>query len=125
MKKLLLAAATAAMMPVLAQAHFLLEYTEETMIAHPGEIPVKLVFWHPLEAGHVMALEKPEEFYVNKPVFEPLARNKVANQELFYRMMHSKIKDPSALDWSVKDPSIESSERGEFESLMTYKMKQW
>jgi hypothetical protein len=68
---------------------------------------------------------KPEEFYVNKPVFEPLARNKVANQQLFYRMMHSKIKDPSALDWSVKDPSIESSERGEFESLMTYKMKQW
>ncbi|MDE4173367.1 DUF4198 domain-containing protein [Phaeobacter sp. PT47_59] len=64
MKKLLLAAATAAMMPVLAQAHFLLEYTEETMIARPGEVPVKLVFWHPLEAGHVMALEKPEEFYV-------------------------------------------------------------
>ncbi len=68
---------------------------------------------------------KPEEYYVNKPVFEPLARNKVANKELFYRMMHSKIKDPSALDWSVKDPSIESSERGQFESLMTYKMKQW
>ena len=68
---------------------------------------------------------KPEEYYVNKPVFEALARNKVANKELFYRMMHSKIKDPSALDWSVKDPSVESPERGEFESLFTYKMKQW
>jgi cobalt/nickel transport protein len=25
---------------------------------------VKLIFWHPHDAGHVMTLEKPEEFYV-------------------------------------------------------------
>ncbi|MCT4608949.1 MAG: DUF4198 domain-containing protein [Pelagimonas sp.] len=65
MKKLLCAAATAALtLPVMAQAHFLLEYTENTMIERPGDVPVKLIFWHPHEAGHVMTLEKPEEFFV-------------------------------------------------------------
>ncbi|UWR05466.1 DUF4198 domain-containing protein (plasmid) [Ruegeria conchae] len=64
MKKLFLAAAAAAVMPTFASAHFLLEYTENTMIERPGDVPVKLIFWHPFEAGHVMTLEKPEEFYV-------------------------------------------------------------
>lgn len=64
MKKLLLAAAAAMAMPALANAHFLLEYTDNTMIERPGDVPVKLVFWHPFEAGHVMTLEKPEEFFV-------------------------------------------------------------
>ncbi|SMP16781.1 cobalt/nickel transport protein [Shimia sagamensis] len=63
-KKLVLAATAALILPVMAQAHFLLEYTEDTMIARPGDVPVKLVFWHPHDAGHVMTLEKPEEFYV-------------------------------------------------------------
>ncbi|SDW72506.1 cobalt/nickel transport protein [Ruegeria halocynthiae] len=64
MKKLLLAATAALTMPIMAQAHFLLEYTTDTIIERPGDVPVKLVFWHPFEAGHVMALEKPEEFFV-------------------------------------------------------------
>lgn len=64
MKKTLFAAAAAALIPAFAQAHFLLEYTDNTMIERPGDVPVKLIFWHPFEAGHVMTLEKPEEFYV-------------------------------------------------------------
>ncbi|WP_421703745.1 DUF4198 domain-containing protein [Aliiroseovarius sp.] len=64
MKKLLLAATAALTLPMMAQAHFLLEYTEDTMIERPGDVPVKLIFWHPFEAGHAMVLEKPEEFYV-------------------------------------------------------------
>lgn len=64
MKTILLAAATALAIPATASAHFLLEYTEDTMIEAPGEVPVKLIFWHPFENGHVMDLEMPQEFFV-------------------------------------------------------------
>lgn len=57
-----LAAATVAV-PSLAPAHFLLNYTEQTMIAAPGDVPVKLIFWHPFDNGHVMDLVEPQEFY--------------------------------------------------------------
>ena len=64
MKKLLCAAAAALAIPALAHAHFLLEYTTDTMIERPGDVPVKLIFWHPHEAGHAMSMDKPEEFFV-------------------------------------------------------------
>lgn len=64
MRKLLCAAAAAVTLPAMAQAHFLLEYTTDTMIAAPGDVPVKLIFWHPFENGHVMDMEAPEEFYM-------------------------------------------------------------
>lgn len=64
MKNLLLAATAALAIPAMAQAHFLLEYTTDTMIEAPGDVPVKLIFWHPFENGHVMDLELPEEFYM-------------------------------------------------------------
>jgi cobalt/nickel transport protein len=64
MKKLLCAAAAALAIPAMAQAHFLLAYTTDTMIERPGDVPVKLIFWHPHEAGHAMVMEKPEEFFV-------------------------------------------------------------
>ncbi|SDI38136.1 DUF4198 domain-containing protein [Aliiruegeria lutimaris] len=46
-----------------ASAHFQLAYTPETMIARPGDVPVKLIFWHPFENGHVMDMARPLEFY--------------------------------------------------------------
>ena len=61
---LLLVTTAAVAMPALAQAHFLLEYTDDTMIERSGGVPIKLIFWHPFGAGHVMSLEKPEEFYM-------------------------------------------------------------
>lgn len=64
MKPLWLAACAALAFPAASSAHFLLQYTTDTMIDRPGDVPVKLVFWHPMAAGHVMALEKPQEFYV-------------------------------------------------------------
>lgn len=64
MKHLLLAAAAALTIPATTQAHFLLEYTENTLIEAPGDVPVKLIFWHPFENGHVMDMEMPQEFYV-------------------------------------------------------------
>ncbi|MCR9275064.1 MULTISPECIES: DUF4198 domain-containing protein [Mameliella] len=51
-------------LPTAAPAHFLLEYTTDALIDRPGDVPVKLVFWHPFENGHVMDLERPQEFYV-------------------------------------------------------------
>lgn len=64
MKTRFLAAAAALFMPAAAQAHFLLEYTTQTMIERPGDVPVKLIFWHPFDNGHVMDLELPQEFYM-------------------------------------------------------------
>ncbi|WP_132241118.1 DUF4198 domain-containing protein [Primorskyibacter sedentarius] len=64
MKHLLLATMAALAAPASAHAHFLLEYTTDTMIDRPGDVPVKLVFWHPFENGHVMDLEMPEEFFM-------------------------------------------------------------
>lgn len=58
------AAAAAMAVPVTANAHFLLEYTTDTMIARPGDVPVKLVFWHPFDNGHVMDLDTPGAFYM-------------------------------------------------------------
>ena len=63
-KTLLPAAAAALILPAAAQAHFLLQYTTQTMIETPGEVPVKLIFWHPMENGHVMDLATPQEFYM-------------------------------------------------------------
>ncbi|EAU47246.1 DUF4198 domain-containing protein [Salipiger bermudensis] len=64
MKTTLIAAAAALAIPAAAQAHFLLEYTTDTMIETPGDVPVKLIFWHPFENGHVMDLETPEAFFM-------------------------------------------------------------
>jgi cobalt/nickel transport protein len=34
------------------------------MIERPGDVPVKLIFWHPMDNGHVMDMEPPQEFYM-------------------------------------------------------------
>ena len=65
-RKTALAALTAAALtiPAAANAHFVLSYTPEVQIDRPGDVPVKLIFWHPFENGHVMDMEKPLEFYM-------------------------------------------------------------
>ncbi|WP_074221548.1 DUF4198 domain-containing protein [Rhodovulum sp. ES.010] len=57
------AALALTLVPGLASAHFQLSYTEDTMIDRPGDVPVKLIFWHPFENGHVMDMGEPLEFY--------------------------------------------------------------
>jgi len=48
-----------------ASAHFQLVYSPEANIDRPGEIPLELIFWHPMDAGHAMNMAMPEElFYV-------------------------------------------------------------
>lgn len=46
-----------------AQAHFQLVHTAEVNLPDPATIPMQLVFWHPMENGHVMDMAKPREFY--------------------------------------------------------------
>ena len=64
-KTLAMFAAVAAFAAGNAQAHFQLLYTPETMMDKPGEITLDLVFGHPMENGHTMDMDKPEQFFVN------------------------------------------------------------
>lgn len=47
-----------------ASAHFQMLYTPETILDQGGEVPLKLVFTHPFEAGHTMDMKSPLEFFV-------------------------------------------------------------
>lgn len=49
--------------PFGAQAHFQLAYTPDVNLEKAGDTPVKLIFWHPFENGHVMDMGEPLEFY--------------------------------------------------------------
>lgn len=64
MKKTVLATALAAFIPVAAQAHFLLQHTDEVLIDRPGDVPMGLIFWHPMENGHAMDMDAPQEFFM-------------------------------------------------------------
>jgi len=46
-----------------AHAHFQLAYTPDVNVTKAGDQPVKLIFWHPFENGHVMDMGEPLEFY--------------------------------------------------------------
>lgn len=45
------------------QAHFQLVYTPKVNIEKPTVAPFKLIFWHPMDNGHVMDMEPPEKFF--------------------------------------------------------------
>ena len=47
-----------------ALAHFQMLYTPEPLFERGGEIPLRLVFTHPFEAGHTMDMGQPQEFFV-------------------------------------------------------------
>lgn len=65
MKKIVMAAGVAALtLSAAAQAHFLLMYTPDSQLEKPATLDMKLVFGHPMDNGHVMDLEKPEQFFV-------------------------------------------------------------
>ncbi len=51
-------------MAVPALAHFQMVYTPESALPQGTEIPLKLVFTHPFEAGHTMDMGAPEQFFV-------------------------------------------------------------
>lgn len=55
--------ATLALTSLTASAHFQLVYTPEVRLDEAKTVPVKLVFWHPMENGHAMNMDKPKQFY--------------------------------------------------------------
>ncbi|MEQ8393307.1 MAG: DUF4198 domain-containing protein [Thalassospira sp.] len=61
--RLAVASACLLMTSLPVQAHFQLVYTPEVNVTKPGDQPVKLIFWHPFENGHVMDMGEPLEFY--------------------------------------------------------------
>ncbi|WP_321449747.1 DUF4198 domain-containing protein [uncultured Cohaesibacter sp.] len=65
MHKLLTGAllASALMVSSAANAHFQLVYTPQVNLVKAGDVPLKLIFWHPFENGHVMDMGTPEAFY--------------------------------------------------------------
>lgn len=45
-----------------ADAHFQLVYTPEVNVEKAGDLPFKLIFWHPFENGPVMDMGQPQSF---------------------------------------------------------------
>ncbi len=58
------AALAASLVATPAMAHFQLVYTPEANLETAGEIPLELLFWHPMDNGHVMDMVEPEQFFV-------------------------------------------------------------
>ena len=68
-KSLPLGLMAALMFALPAQAHFQLIHAQTPLIEAPAEVPLRLVFWHPFENGHVMDMGAPRAFYaINKGV---------------------------------------------------------
>jgi cobalt/nickel transport protein len=59
-----LAALVVAGLTAPAHAHFQLLYTPEVMLPVPTDVPLKLVFGHPMENSSVMEMGEPERFAV-------------------------------------------------------------
>lgn len=59
----LFAAALAAALATPAAAHFQLIYAPDPNIEAPGDVTLKLIFWHPMENGHAMDMGEPQEFF--------------------------------------------------------------
>ncbi|WP_028870307.1 MULTISPECIES: DUF4198 domain-containing protein [Psychromonas] len=58
--------AVTCMLSFSANAHFQMLYTPELLHAKGGAISFKMPFTHPAASGHVMAVDKPEAFYMIK-----------------------------------------------------------
>jgi len=63
MKRLFATAAFAALLAAPANAHFQLIYSPQANLEKPGAVPLKLIFWHPMENGHAMDMGTPEELF--------------------------------------------------------------
>ncbi len=58
--------ASAALYSSAASAHLQMVYTPDLLREGGGQVTFKLPFTHPAESGHVMAVDKPEQFYMVK-----------------------------------------------------------
>ena len=81
----------------LSYAHFQLIYTETTIIEKPKPVPAKLIFWHPMENGHVMDMAKPLEVSVYHRG-QPINITDQAQQAVFTGQHNS------AISWDINIP---------------------
>ncbi|WP_068086569.1 DUF4198 domain-containing protein [Polycladidibacter stylochi] len=78
--------------PLTAQAHFQLAYTPVVNHEKAANVPVKLVFWHPFENGHVMDMGEPQKVYAVhrgkeidlKSSLKPITFNGASNKAAAY-----------------------------------------
>ncbi|MFW5833343.1 MAG: DUF4198 domain-containing protein [Pseudomonadota bacterium] len=64
MKTPLIGAAALLLAATSAHAHFQLVFTPEVNVEQPGEVPLQLIFWHPMDNGYAMDMEEPLAFYM-------------------------------------------------------------
>ncbi|EJW11061.1 Additional periplasmic component NikK of nickel ECF transporter [Rhodovulum sp. PH10] len=64
MKSVLLAAVFGSVALAPASAHFQLAYTPQVVLDKPATVPMKFIFWHPMENGHAMDMAAPESLKV-------------------------------------------------------------
>jgi cobalt/nickel transport protein len=81
----------------LSYAHLQLIYTDTTIVEKPKPVPAKLIFWHPMENGHVMDMAKPLEVSVYH-------RGQAINitdqaQQTLFTGLHN-----SAISWDIDIP---------------------
>ncbi|PLW78625.1 DUF4198 domain-containing protein [Cohaesibacter celericrescens] len=55
--------ASSLLLSTAAQAHFQLVFTPQVIFERTSDVPLKLLFWHPFENGHVMDMVTPQSFY--------------------------------------------------------------
>lgn len=101
-----------------AQAHFQLLYTPNINLQKAGDLPLKLIFWHPMGNGHVMDMGEPVEFYAVfkgqkidlKPSLKPITFKGHSNEATAY---DANIKIKRNGDYAlalVPSPYLEESE---------------
>jgi len=101
-----------------ANAHFQLIYTPDINVKKAGDLPLKLVFWHPMSNGHAMAMGEPVEFYSAfkgqktdlKPTLKPMTFKGLSNEAAAYDASVSLKRNGDYSLVAVPSPYYEESE---------------
>ncbi|WP_242467439.1 DUF4198 domain-containing protein [Thiocapsa imhoffii] len=101
-----------------AQAHFQLLYTPNTMLDTPGDVPLRLVFAHPMDNGHVMDMGEPVELFVVfrgektdlADALEPVSWTGAHNQATAYALDYRVTRNGDYVFALIPSPYFEASE---------------
>lgn len=100
MKKLALVAGAAALtFSVASQAHFQLMYTPQSQLEKPTTLDMNLVFGHPMENGHTMNMDKPQQFFV---MFKDKKTDLMGKLKKISWSSHGKKADAYEAEYKVK-----------------------
>jgi cobalt/nickel transport protein len=101
-----------------AEAHFQLLYTPEVNVSRAGDLPIRLICWHPFENGHAMDMARPEAFYMVhrgektdlSPSLTPITFTGAENQAQAYAATLPIKRSGDYIMVTVPAPYFESSE---------------